>query len=370
MSPKMASTASRPLAALLTAVLVAALLGLGAQAAVSAPRLPEVAADELIASVLRAADDPPPVSGELAATLGLGLPELPGAAQDSPLADLLGESRLRVERSADGLRAALLGTASERLVVTDGDTLSTWDSQTLEVNRWKLPDEGGTGDTGGTDSTGGTTPGHGPMAFSDPLALAIPLVESLSEGADVAVDGTARVAGRSAYRLAVVPADPVTTLGRVELDVDADTRVPLRVALYARGAVAPSIELAWTQVSFAPVDPALFDFTPPPGSVVTEHAGPVPWSKDSGKSGLPGMLNPGPAAGPSGGDHGGEVIGAGYSAVAVLPLATELPSEAQALLPLDGPLLSARVASVRGEPALLLGLVPLSRLDEVAAELP
>jgi len=362
----MASTASRPLAALLTAVLVAALLGLGAQAAVSAPALPEVAADELIASVLRTAEDPPPVSGELAATLGLGLPELPGAAQDSPLADLLGESRLRVERSADGLRAALLGAASERVVVTDGDTLSTWDSQTLAVNRWTLPDELGTDGTG----SGGTAPGHGPLAFSDPLALAIPLVESLSEGADVAVEGTARVAGRPAYRLAVVPADLVTTLGRVELDVDADTRVPLRVALYARGAVAPSIELAWTQVSFAPVDPALFDFTPPPGSVVTEHAAPVPWSKDSGKSGLPGMLNPGPAAGPSGGDHGGEGIGAGYSAVAVLPLATELPSEAQALLPLDGPLLSARVATVRGQSALLLGLVPLWRLDEVAAELP
>ena len=337
----------RAVAVVLTAVLVAALLGVGARAAVSAPPLPEIAAEDLLASVLRTAQDPPPVSGELAATLGLGIPELPGEAEDGTLADLLGESRLRVERSPDGLRVALLGEHSERLVITDGRTLTTWDSRTLEVHRWPLP-----GDDAAADDA--------PPQPADPMTLAVRLVEGLSQDAEVTVDGTARVAGRDAYRLAVVPADPVTTLGRVELDVDAEQRVPLRVALYARGATAPSIALAWTHVSFESVDPEVFAFTPPPGSTVTEHPAPTHEAGHADGAGVPEVGE---------GHPRGAVHGEGWSAVAVVPLPEALPDDAAAVLPLDGPLLSARVATAEGAPVLLVGLVPLSHLDEVAAEL-
>ena len=158
----MTKTLQRPLAALLTAVAVVALVAAGTGTAQSAPPLPEVRADELLAGMLRTAQEPPPMAGELSATVGPGLPELPGDAEDSTLADLLGRSRLRVERSPEGLRIALLGERSERLVVTDGTTVTTWDSRTLTAVRTALPQH--------EESRAPEGP-----AFEDPLALAIPL---------------------------------------------------------------------------------------------------------------------------------------------------------------------------------------------------
>lgn len=349
-------SAVRPLVAALATVLVAALLAVGSRSALSAPVLPAMAADELIASVLRVAQDPPPMAGELSATLGLGLPQLPGEGPGGVLADLSGQNRLRVERSTDGVRAALLGEHSERVVISDGESLTTWDSRTMEVTRWMRPD-GATG----PDGLGGPTDGA-PSVITDPLALAIPLVAMLEEDAQVTVDGSARVAGRDAYRLAIAPDDRLTTIGRVELDVDAGTSAPLRVAVFARGARAPTIEVAWTRVSFHPVDPAVFEFSAPPGATVTERSSPARLHGP----GKPGATGP---AAIGAGLHQGRTVGTGYSAVAVLPIPRGDLGQAAALLPLDGPLLSARLGEVDGDRVLLVGFVPLSRLDEVAAEL-
>lgn len=347
-------TPTRTRSAVLTALVLAALLVTGAQVALSSPSLPPVAPEELLASVVERAADPPPMSGELTATLGLGLPVAPEG--DSALADLLGESRLRVERSDDGLRAALLGERSERLVVTDGTELWTWDSRTLQATRAALPEH---------DER---TRQRGLPEGLDPLAVTTRVLDLARRHADVAVDGTARVAGRAAYRLQLTPTDAGTTLGRVEVDVDAETRVPLRTALFARGATAASVEVAWVRIAFDPVDPATFSFSPPPGASVEER--PLPRHRA-------GATHPDPAApGPlallehlarvTGGV--GPVTGEGFATVVVLPAPAS--GDMGALLPLDGPLLSVRVAEAGGQRVVLAGLVPLSRLDEVAASLP
>jgi hypothetical protein len=359
-------TLSRPRLVLVTAVTVLALLLAGAQAARSAPSLPSVSAEELLASVVQSASDQPPMSGELALTLGLGLPVLPDEGMDGEgLADLLGESRLRVERSGDGVRAAVLGRASERLLVTDGSTITTWNSRTLEATVTTLPDhEHEHHHDQHRDHGAGPRDGR---AAIDPQALSERLVLKACEHADLTVDGTARVAGRDAYRLTLVPTDPGTTLGRVEVDIDDTTRVPLRTALFARGAEAPSIELAWTRVSFDPIDPATFTFTPPPGATVTHRdlRAARPDGADLGD--LPGplvllqQLAPIPGA-------PGPLVGEGFATVAVLPLPADVLGDAGAFLPLDGPLLAVRVVEAEGRRLLLTGLVPLARLDDVAAE--
>src|SRR5207245_383935 len=111
---------------LLTAVLAGGVLISGAVAAVaaqgsSAVRLPPIATERLIASTLRAIADGRPISGHVSAHVDLGLPSLPteslpnslgGAAQF--LTSLSGNHRLRVWRSADGLRVTELLSMSER----------------------------------------------------------------------------------------------------------------------------------------------------------------------------------------------------------------------------------------------------------------
>ncbi len=381
---------TRPRTALLTGVLVVALLLTGAQVARSAPSLPAIEPDALLASVLAAADDRPPMAGELSMTLGLGLPALPGDGRDGMdgggLGDLLGESRLRVERSRDGLRAAVLGSASERLVVTDGRTLSTWNSRTLEATITTLPSH----DRPAVDDARGTARGSDPGAAPedlDPAAVADRLLALACAHADVAVDGTARVAGRDAYRLVLTPTDAGTTLGRVEVDIDDATRTPLRTALFARGATAPSVELAWTRVSFDPIDPATFAFIPPPGATVVErdlgdlHAEAGPDAATGAPGALPDDL-PGPLVilqqlAPIPGAPG-PLVADGFASVAVLPMPRRgagaddaRPGDADglgAVLPLDGPLLSVRVVEVGERRLVLAGLVPLARLDAVAAE--
>jgi outer membrane lipoprotein-sorting protein len=332
-------TVRRPLAGLFSVALVAAVVLAGARSADSAAALPAIEADVLVASTLEALHASPTVAGELDATVGLGLPDLPDDGDADGLAELLGTNRLRVERSPDGLRLALLGARSERVFVTDGDSATLWDSRSLEVTRYRLP-----------DAAGHAHPAR--PAMLDPLTAAGALLDAASRHGEVRVDGSARVAGRAAYRLAVVPHSAGTTVGRAELDVDAETRLPLRIALFADGADAASIELAWTRVSFAPVDAATFSFTPPPGATVTERELHAP----SGETAAP-PLPP-----------GSRIIGEGLDAVALLPVG-EAPDELAAVLPLNGPLLSARLAPLRDRTVLLAGLVPLSRLDEVAAEL-
>lgn len=365
-------TRTRPTALLLTAAAVAVILVAGATAAISAPSLPAVTPEELVASVL-GAERPEAVSGELTATLGLGLPALPVEAEEGGLADLLRPMRLRLERSPDGLRAALLRDRSERLLVTDGRTLSTWDSRTFTVTQHELP----------RGSAPDGAKAHGDWSDVDPAVLAQRLVGLLARHGTVTVDGTARVAGRAAYQLALVPDDAQTTVGRVEVDVDEETRTALRVAVHARGATAPSLEVAWTRVSFDPVDPALFAFTPPPGAEIVDPG--QERGHDASRSGEPhadeavaGLLGALAAL------PGGPLVGSGFSTVAVLPLPGAAAGAAApgdegtgdgpdvaglaALLPLDGPLLSARVADLGGTPVVLLGFVPLSHLDAVAAE--
>ena len=123
MAPLLAAARSsrpRALAVIALAVaLIAVLVVASARAAVSASPLPDVSAEDLVASVLETGEDPPPISGEIAASLELGLPDVsafgpPEAGQDG-LAALAGDQRLRLWRSPTALRVAQLGDTSSAL---------------------------------------------------------------------------------------------------------------------------------------------------------------------------------------------------------------------------------------------------------------
>ena len=84
---------------------------------------------------------------------------------------------------------------------------------------------------------------------------------------------TTRVAGRDCYVLGITPHSDGSTVGSVQVAVDAATGVPLSVAVYPTGSSNAAIQAQFQTVSFA-ADPAELRFTPPPGTKVVEEATP------------------------------------------------------------------------------------------------
>jgi hypothetical protein len=346
-------------------LLVGAGLVVGVTAGASAPSLPSVAPERLLGSAIRAVASHRPVSGRLLAHVDLGLPSLPDEgprASNGGLGALFeaisGDHRVRVWRSADGLRIAELLSAAE---------------VSLTVSR-----EAGRADAWAWDSRSFTAIHLGPSpappappspaALLDPFALARQLLASVGPSTRVGLGGTARVAGRNAYVLRIEPRTSATLIGRIDVSIDAATRIPLRVAVFARGAGSPALSLGFVSVSFDPIDRAIYRFVPPPGATVTDVGRVAAPAERAGAEGS--------GRGEGLGEHV-RILRSDWTTV----LAYRLPNSAvvadqgeatdlRGLLPFSGPLFSARLVD-RGDHAwLLLGAVPQSGLIAAAPGLP
>lgn len=229
------------------------------------PQLPPVAPEQLVESVLTAT--PPALSGTVRVDNALGLPSLPGAegGATSMLAD--GTSTLRVWNDGQGHKRASIPSASgEVTVVDDGAAIWKWDSQSRTATKGDKPQHGPGAHIGGPG-------GHGPdAAAQDPATLSREIVGQLRQTSDVAVDGTARVAGRDAYELVLTPKPAErTVLREVRLAVDAQTRSPLEVTVLTNGSDDPALRAGFSELDLSQPDPAMFRFTPPEGATVEEH---------------------------------------------------------------------------------------------------
>jgi outer membrane lipoprotein-sorting protein len=76
--------------------------------------------------------------------------------------------------------------------------------------------------------------------------------------------------GRPSYTVRLAPKDDGGLLGAAELAWDAARGVPLRVAVYAQGDDAPTLELAADDISFGAIDDATLKPALPAGTRVTE----------------------------------------------------------------------------------------------------
>jgi outer membrane lipoprotein-sorting protein len=210
------------------------------------PELPPVTPDDLVSSVLAAAD-PGPFNGTVELDNNLGLPALPDAPQAAN-----GTSTARIWSGGDDKgRVALPSDSGERTLVSDGTTHWAWNSEDRTVVRGPVENRD-------------ATP-------ADPTAAATEALEELRATSTLAVDGTASVAGRNAYELVLTPAPTERTLLReVRVAVDAEKRMPLRLTVLATGSTDPALQVGFTELTFGPQDPALFTFTPPPGATVTD----------------------------------------------------------------------------------------------------
>ncbi len=271
------------------AAVLAVIVGIAGVSAVRAdptPSLPPVTAADLLASVATAAGHPTSVSGEVLTVMDLGLPELPaglGGGAAGPIASFTGNQRYKVWVSPDGVRVAHLTDLGEEVWVSNHTTAWHWNSDGMKAERIDLARAAATmrkaaraeaadeprrrsrmgcpvqGAQGGTDA-------GAPAA--DPAAIARQALSALAPYGSVAVDGTARVAGRPVYELSLTPSSPLTLIGRITVAVDAATRIPLRLQVFAKGADTPSIQVGFTTVSFDAIDPGVFDFTPPQGATI------------------------------------------------------------------------------------------------------
>ncbi|MGX7825230.1 LolA family protein [Actinokineospora sp. 24-640] len=213
------------------------------------PSLPQTTPEALVQSVLDA--EVPAMSGtvELTNNLGLPIPVIPSGGADGHVA--------RVFTDGDGrFRLAMEGEhAAERTVIADGANTWVWDTADRSVMKF----EGMEHDQTPADR------------LADPATAARDLVKLMQKDSVVTIDGTARVADRPVYQLVLTPKPTERTLLReVRVSVDEATRLPLRLEVMSNGEAKPALSIGFADFDPGAQDPALFRFTPPEGTTVTE----------------------------------------------------------------------------------------------------
>ncbi|WP_298255135.1 hypothetical protein [uncultured Arthrobacter sp.] len=306
-------------AGIVPAVIVAASVS-GTAVAEAQPQLPAKTAQELLEFVATSTDDA--YSGTVEQSSNLGLPDVGmatpsgGTSSNDPtslaLELLTGEHTARVfVDGPDRARVQVLDELAQRDVIVNSTDAWSYDSATNEVRHAALPDK---------DAAKAELEARLQQKVADhpelqdlprtPAELAELFLTEIDPSTEVAVDGTSRVADRSAYELRLTPEDPATLIGTISVSIDSETGVPLGVAVQAKGQEDAAFDAAFSDVDFSAPDATIFDFTPPPGATVIE-APTVDEARalvDGKDSDLPAV----PTAKPT-------VIGEGWSTIVELP---------------------------------------------------
>jgi outer membrane lipoprotein-sorting protein len=293
----------RPLLRWIVPVVVALVLALGGTAAgvlTASARggLPDRTAAQLLVDVQKARLDG--FSGTIVQNADLGLPNLPGVggSGSSDLSSMVsGSHTLRLWYAGpQRVRMALLGSLGESDVVRKGSDLWTWSSREKSATHRTLPAEKGTA----PKTMAGASPFTPQQAADAALAAITPSTE-------VSTDGTAVVAGRSAYELVLQPKDTASLVSSVRIAIDGKTHIPTRVQVFGTDTGKPALEVGFTSFDPTKPDSSVFGFNPPPGTKVTQGSGDL-------------VKGPGAMAPKSSGPEMGKprLVGKGWTTVAVL----------------------------------------------------
>jgi hypothetical protein len=170
-------------------------------------------------------------SGYAESNATFGLPSLPGLSDVTSLLD--GVTRMRVWQAAPSRwRVDVLTDTGERDTYQDPASSYVWDSGSELLTKiigrpsLRLPQ----------------------AADFLPPALAVRLVREAGTAARFTVLPPRRVAGRAADGLRVVPTDPASTVGQIDVWADAATGLPLDVSVVGRGTRQPAMETHFFQV--------------------------------------------------------------------------------------------------------------------------
>jgi outer membrane lipoprotein-sorting protein len=184
-----------------------------------------------------------------------------GALSSSPL--LSGASgRLWVAKDGRA-RLELQAEKGDTQLIYDGKSVRLYDASTNTLYRYTPKKDGGEADKQEPED-------HHEAPSEAKIEEAI---ARLRKHANVSGATPTDVAGQPAYTVRISPNEGGSLLGAVELSWDAAHGLPLRAAVYSTTSTAPVIELAANEVSYGPVDPSVFEFSPPPGVKVHEIGG-------------------------------------------------------------------------------------------------
>jgi outer membrane lipoprotein-sorting protein len=264
--------------------------------------LPQRSASQLLVDVQNARLEG--LSGTIVQNSNLGLPSLPGVggSGSSDMTSLIaGSHTLRLWYAGPNrVRLALLGSLGESDLVRSGPDLWSWSSSDKSATHRTV--EPSKTDAPGTLASGSAV---------TPQQAADTALKAISPSTKVSTDGTAVVAGRSAYELLLQPRDTGSLVDSVRIAIDGKTHLPMRVQVFATGVSKPAFEVGFT--SFDPTTPAasVFRFNPPPGTKVTQSDGTT--KSPAGLAPSPGK---GSSSAPSGG-AGPRVVGTGWTSVVV-----------------------------------------------------
>ena len=357
-------------AILIVAVLALGAIGLLASAvlAESPPNLAPVSAQALLASSLTALSNPVTISGDVRTRIDLGLPDLPsalngatGAGTANALTSLIGTQQYKVWSSLDGLRVQHPMNFQEQDLVANKTTAWFWDSATNTAT--ELRTVGLAASLPAQVRTQANSDASTPPGAADVIAIARQALQAAGTCGAVAISGTSRVAGRDAYDLTFTPSSSVTRVGSVSVAIDARTRLPLEVQVVPRGADTAAIEVGFTRVSFAPIDPSMFTFSPPAGATVHNETATV-------SSAIAHVPAHDASEQPAFQSQTPVTFGNCLDMRIAVPLLKPLPTQVNSMLPYAGPLACAITVVRSGNTWLLVGLVDVTTLEKDAASLP
>jgi outer membrane lipoprotein-sorting protein len=172
------------------------------------------------------------------------------------------------------IRLELQSEKGDTQVYYDGKTVSVYDASSNALYRYTPPTHEHTGSGSYRCEEGEGTQTCLAFKATSHEAPSVAKIEEaishLSEHANVSGATPTDVAGQAAYTVRVSPKEAGSLLGRAELSFDALNGVPLRAAVYSTQSSAPALELAATSISYGPVEPSVFQFTPPANATIKE----------------------------------------------------------------------------------------------------
>ncbi|MEU6175473.1 DUF2092 domain-containing protein [Streptantibioticus parmotrematis] len=208
----------------------------------------------------------------------------------------------------DRQRLSIVDDTSQYTVIHDGTQMWAYDSGANSVYHATEPAH-----------PAGTAHADKPPAGvpTTPQAAVDQLLKAAGPTTSMTVDGTARVAGRSAYELLVRPKQADSTIDSVRVAVDSATGTPLAFTLTPKGGGKAAVDIAYTRVNFGKPSASDFTFTVPKGAKVTQGKQDQHGEHPGGRGGAAGAAGSGAAKLP-GGASGPELTGTGWTTIAEL----------------------------------------------------
>ena len=168
----------------------------------------------------------------------------------------------RIWLSKEGkFRLELQSEQGDTELVYDGHTFELYDAATNKLYRYTPEQHSQSGE----DGEGQSESGHVPS-----VAKIQEGIDHLRKHANVSEASATDVGGQPAYTVSLSPNEGGSLLSSVQVSFDAENAVPLRAAVYSTASSSPVLELAASEVSFAPVEASVFSLDVPKSAKVQD----------------------------------------------------------------------------------------------------